>query len=295
MDTPETEFLKDAHKSFIVSIGMKRHGKTYMMLQYLKYALENDLFDYYHLVLPQFGHERDGAYQFLNQYKNKVKVYDRYHKVISDKLLKDLGKQHNFFVIDDATGELGRNFDDSLTKLVTCNEHGLSCAIWMCIHAGKKVLPPLARGMLNYLFLYYTTNQVMLKGFWEEYFSKIYRTFDEFLNVYDAAVEREIEKAGKVNAIMFSVSGAHEMNGIVDWELNKKKFDLKPNKNVKMKVQNIDAEKEKLLEKKAFLSKKLQIMDNAKKPKNSFSIGESVMKTKNKPRKTTFMPNFFSR
>jgi hypothetical protein len=270
MNESENEFMNDASKSFIVSVGMKRHGKTFMMLQYLKHSLENNIFDHYFLVLPQYGQERDLAYQFLNNYKTKVTIYPRYSEVISKKLLLEMGRTHNFFAIDDATGELGNNFDDSLKKLVTCNEHGKCCAIWMCIHAGRRVLPPLARGMLNYLFLYYTTNQLMLKGFWEEYFSVRYRKFDDFLTVYNEAVERQIDNVGKVNAIMFSVGGNHEMIGITDWDLSKKKdFKILNTKKKGLKLQEVDPDKEKIMKSHRFAELKRELTQ-PKKPTGDF-------------------------
>lgn len=222
-DTAEQEFLKDSPKSFIISLGMKRQGKTYLMLKYMRYALQNNLFEEYHVILPQFGHERDGAYQWMQkpEYKKKIFIYDKYHQVVCDKILKILINKHIFFCIDDATGELLQNFDTSITKLITCNEHGKTCCVWFNIHSAKRILPPIARQMLNYLFLYGVDDGLLLKGIWEERFSRIYRKYDEFLNVYDEAMKTE------KNAIMYALSHHHEIEGIQNWELLNMKFDDK--------------------------------------------------------------------
>ena len=242
----EREFLADAHKSFIISLGMKRHGKTYLMVQYLKYALVNDVFDEYHLILPQFGQERDEAYQFLTACDPKrVMIYDKYDEIISEKILKRMGEKHMFFAIDDATGELTNNMDQSLQKLVTCNEHGKHCAIWICVHGAKKVLTPLSRAMLNYLFLYYNTNAVMLKGIWEEYFSVLYPDYKEFLEIYKSVMSKEVN-GNQVNALLFSVKGKHELDSILDWEITTAKYpelEAKP-KKAKVKPNHIDSTEE---------------------------------------------------
>lgn len=208
----EEAFLEDSPKSFIISLGMKRQGKTFLLLKYLSWAMLNNKFEEYHLILPQFGNERDGAYQFLVNMKN-VFIYDKYHQVVCDKILSIMKKKHIMFAIDDATGELLQNFDTSMTRLLTCNEHGKSCCIWICIHSAKRVLPPLARQMLNYLFLYKVTNAMLLKSLWEEYFSMQYDRFDEFKQIYLDAMETD------KNAIMFALSGQHELDGITSWSL----------------------------------------------------------------------------
>lgn len=221
----EQLFLEDSTKSFIISLGMKRQGKTFLLLKYVQWAIANKKFEEYHLILPQFGHERDHAYSFLENQKN-VYIYDKYHQVVCDKVLDIMRKKHIMFAIDDATGELLQNFDTSMTRLLTCNEHGKTCCVWICIHSAKRVLPPLARQMLNYFFLYKVNNVGLLKSLWEEYFSLLYRNFEEFLNIYKQAMTTE------KNAIMFALSDKHEFEGILKWNLLNTDYSnkLKPKK-----------------------------------------------------------------
>ena len=236
----EIEFLEDSTKSFIISLGMKRQGKTFLLLKYLQWALLNGKYEEYHLILPQFGHERDGAYQFLVDMKN-VFIYDKYHQVVCDKMLTKMQSKHIFFCIDDATGELLQNFDTSMTKLLTCNEHGKSACIWICIHSAKRVLPPLARQMLNYFFLYKVNNVGLLKGLWEEYFSLLYRNFESFLQVYQEAMAKKDK-----NAIMFALSDKHDLEGISDWMLINTDFssEFKKKKEKKHKQDVNNSEKQ---------------------------------------------------
>ena len=221
--TAEQEFLKDSPKCFIISLGMKRQGKTYLTIKYMRWAIQNNIFEEYHVILPQFGHERDGAYQWMKGNK-QIFIYDKYHQVVCDKILKIMQSKHIFFCIDDASGELLQNFDTSITKLLTCNEHGKTACVWFNIHSAKRVLPPIARQMLNYLFLYNVDDGLLLKGIWEERFSRIYRKYDEFLDVYDEAMRTD------KNAVMYALSKKHDVVGIKDWDLLHMEFN-DPQKN----------------------------------------------------------------
>ena len=244
MNESETGFIEEAPKSFIVSLGLKRSGKTFLMLQYLKYALTNDIFEEYHLVLPQYGHERDGAYQFLAQFKKNVFIYDAYHSLLAKKVLELIPKKHIMFVIDDATGEFtSGGFDSHMSKLLTVNEHGKTCCVWFCIHGTRKVLPPLARAMLNFLIVYTNDDGLALKAIWEDRFSRLYPRFQDFVEMYDKAMSRDH------NAIVYALNRHHELDGIVDWDLLKMKFpqfDKSP--KGKIKVKSFDSQKEKMKE-----------------------------------------------
>ena len=265
----EQAFLEDAHQSVIISLGMKRHGKTYLMVQYLKHALVNNIYDEYHLVLPQFGQERDGAYQFLTACDPKrVFIYDKYNEILTEQVLSKKFTKHIFFAIDDATGELAGNMDQALNKLLTCNEHGKKCAIWMCVHGAKKVLSTLSRAMLNYLFLYYVTNAIMLKGLWEEYFSVLYPDWKEFLEIYKAAMTKEIN-GNQVNALLFSVRGKHEVESILDWKLTNEKFpqlDAQPKtKKGKVKLNHIDPVEERFKKEYNLRQKRIDVEEQQEK------------------------------
>ena len=50
----ENEFLNDMTDvgRFVCTIGAKGGGKSFTMLAYLKWAIQNNLYEKYHLVLP---------------------------------------------------------------------------------------------------------------------------------------------------------------------------------------------------------------------------------------------------
>ena len=239
--TPEDNFLKELGNGvFVCAIGAKRSGKTYMLTKYLMYAIKNNMFEEYHLVLPQFkGNERSHAYDFLKTCKN-VFVYNKYHEIIAKKILKLMYKKHIMFAVDDATGQFYNNIDPTLIELATCNEHQKACTIYICVHSAKKCLCPMIRQQCNFLILYRLSNRKLLYDIWEEFFSMDYYDFKEFYMLYR---EHVIENDDK-NAIIYSLNRNNEMNGITDWNLLKE--EPPEQRTGKAKLQDIDPKKEKI-------------------------------------------------
>ena len=85
-------FLNECKKNdrFTLIIGEPGGGKTYLMINTLKYYLANNTFSQYHLVLPAFKNERDGSYEFLKdpKYRKYVFIYSEYHPKIGENLFK---------------------------------------------------------------------------------------------------------------------------------------------------------------------------------------------------------------
>jgi len=52
----EDEFIDDVTQTgrFCLSIGIKAGGKTYRLLQFVKFALYNNIYERYHLMLPMY-------------------------------------------------------------------------------------------------------------------------------------------------------------------------------------------------------------------------------------------------
>ena len=236
----ENYFLEDLAKAFIISIGAKRQGKTYLMVRALAYAIDNNMFEEYHLVFPQFSGERSGAYDFLKGRKN-VFIYDKYHEVLTQKILKVFKEKHVFFGIDDASGEFMNNLDTAFCKLATCNEHQKKCTIWLCVHSAKKILSPLIRQQASFIFMYRISNMKLIQDMYEEFFSTEFGHFKEFYEIYNQNVRQydEVDEKGnkKRNAIVYSLEGKHDFEGITNWELinyeptpMKGKEKAKPNK-----------------------------------------------------------------
>lgn len=238
---PEDEFYQDMDRSAVLSVGMKRQGKTYLMIKFLMKAIKENKYDQYYLVLPQFEHERDGKYKFLSYFPN-VHIFNAYHKLVSDKVLQAVQTSHVFFGIDDATSELLNNIDVSFSKLLTCNEHGKKCAIWLCVHSCKRILTPLVRQMVNYIFIYKNSNQMLLKTMWEEYYSVDFPNFKEFIDMY-----KDIVYKNQNEAFMYSFNGNHSF-GIKHWKMMEETEPKPPKKKKKTtnNFQQIDTQKERI-------------------------------------------------
>lgn len=213
-DNSETAFLKEIGRALVISIGGKRQGKTWLLCKILKYCLDNNLFEEYHLILSQFENERDGKYDFLKKYPKIVFVYDEYHEVIAKKMLSIYEKKHIFFGIDDASGEFCTNMDYSLQKLCTRNEHACKCCIWLNVHSAKKVLSPLLRQQATNLFIYKMVNWKLLEDLYQEYFRMVIPDFKEFFALY-----KQVVFSQEHNALMYALDGHNEFNGIKTWKL----------------------------------------------------------------------------
>lgn len=172
----EEEFVNSILKNWVVlSIGTKGSGKTFLVLKYLKFALEMDLYDQYLLVLPMFMMEENNSYSFINPKDKKIFVYDNYHEVITSDLINVQSKNKNnkkktFFLIDDASGEQVFRIDDSLRHLITSIRHFNVC-LWMCVHSASGILSPFIRQQTDILFLSKITNYKLLKNIYEEFLS----------------------------------------------------------------------------------------------------------------------------
>jgi hypothetical protein len=236
----EEHFYEDMDRSVTLSIGMKRQGKTYFMMKFLIRAIREQKFEEFHLVLPQFKTERDDKYKWLKFYDN-VFIYNAYHQLVAERVLKEAQKKHIFFGIDDATSEFLTAKDASVQKLLTCNEHGAKCAVWICVHSCKKVLSPLMRQMLNYIFIYKNANAMLLKQCWEEFFSMEFDDFKEFKALYKEVVFDQDNEA-----LMYSFDGNHAF-GIKGFKMMSEEEPKPPKKVKKMPKDNymeIDAQKE---------------------------------------------------
>jgi hypothetical protein len=200
------------------------------------FAIQNDLFDEYHLILPNYGGERSNAYAFLNGRKN-VFVYDKYHEVVTKKVLNTMHKKRTFFGIDDASSAFSTVPDETFRQLATCNEHYKKCCVYICVHSSKRVLSPIIRQQITALFLYKISNMKLLKDIYDEYFA-IGMEWKDFYDTYQSNVLNN-----ERNALMYSLEGHHELEGIKNWTIMS--LEMKGGKKEK-EVKHIDPRKIKL-------------------------------------------------
>ena len=88
----EEEFIENVNKSgFIISIGCKGGGKSFLMMAYLKHALYNKTFQHIHFVCPCYSGEQNNSYDFLKNQKH-VMIYKHYTEEVSKRVDKDRKK-----------------------------------------------------------------------------------------------------------------------------------------------------------------------------------------------------------
>lgn len=183
----------------VLSIGTKGSGKTYLMLNFLKYALKNKLFQRYVLVLPAYGFEESDSYGFINVKDPNIFVFEGYNEVITKDLMKqqknEKTRKKTLFIIDDASGENVWRLDASLQKMITVVRH-LHITLWIIVHSASGILSPFLRQQCDILLLSKMTNTKLLENIWEEYLSmtKEYKGREGHKKLIDDFIELHEQK-----------------------------------------------------------------------------------------------------
>ena len=239
----ENEFIKDITETgrFILSIGIKGGGKTYKMLQFVKYALYNNIYERYHLILPMYEAEQNDSYGFLRNQQHCY-IYNGYSEKVSKLVEKDRLKYKTLFIIDDASAELVKNMDNTFMKIITTTRHGQGCTLWACVHSAKRILAPVVRQNIDWLFVYKIANRKLLIDIYEEYASMTFDTLNEFMQLYKSAMDE------KYNAVLFTIQSSNIDPMTNEWETLKSYQDitLKPHAPIKKPVEKKEPNDKKL-------------------------------------------------
>ena len=152
----ESQFLQDTTETgrFILSIGSKGSGKSYLLCSYLKYVLKHNIFKNIHFVCPCFKGEANNSYDFLKNQKH-VLVYPHYSEAITKIVDKDRRKGRTLFMVDDASGELLKQVDPSFIQLATTTRHFAGCTVYVCVHSCKKILSPIMSEFRPFIYISY--------------------------------------------------------------------------------------------------------------------------------------------
>lgn len=184
--TLEKHFLDEFDKGRVaLSVGTKGSGKSYTMLSYLRYCLENDIYDVYLLSLPAYKFEQHDSYDFIRKYKGdaKIIVFNRYDTMIFKKAVSMPNNLKKLILLDDSTGGFSWRADPvELQFLATIRHH--NCSLWIVLHVLKSALPPTMRSMVDFIFLHLNTNKKAIESLYEEYLSIAFDSFKEFMSYY---------------------------------------------------------------------------------------------------------------
>lgn len=172
----EREFIESILKNWVIlSIGCKGSGKSFLLLKFLRFALEHNIYDKYILVLPMYSMEQNDSYDFIDENDKKIFIFEAYSEVITKDLLKVQEKNKKdklkcFFAIDDASGEQVFKIDDSLRHMITSIRH-YNISLWMILHACSGILSPFIRQNCDILFLSKIVNHKLIRNIYEEFLS----------------------------------------------------------------------------------------------------------------------------
>jgi len=223
----EKFFLDDTQKGrFIVAVGSKGQGKSYLMTSFLKHVLSLGYYKNVHFVCPCYNGEASNSYQFLKDQKH-VLIYKSYSQSVSKRVDADRKKAPTLFLIDDGTSELINNIDPSFINLITTNRHFKKCTIYIAVHSSKKAMVPVVRNNIDHIFIYKIANVKLLEDIYYEFFSMLFEKFKSFKDFY---VETTKEKN---SCIHFSIHQDGIDINVKNWMINreKDKIKLKPTAN----------------------------------------------------------------
>ena len=213
--TLEKEFLEEFEGKLAIAIGCKGSGKSFLLLHYVYYALEHDMYDEYHLVLPCYLFEERDSYSWLKNHKTpaKIYIYNEHDEMIMNKLI-DRPQPYNkaFYGIDDSTGSWSIQADPDEIKYLSRLRH-FRVTQFIVVHVVRAGLPASLRAQIDMLFLFMSTNRIALQAAYEEWGSMTYPNFKEFLQVFK---ENVLDK--KYNAMLIFCRKVNTIDtNVHDW------------------------------------------------------------------------------
>jgi len=230
------DFIKELQEGSVISlsIGVRKSGKSYNLLNILRWSFENDIYDKYWLCLPVYDFESQYSYRFIREYKKnnnkKVHIYNKYSFLLTEHFLKNAKKIHeskerHFLYIDDASlSKLAMNTPEFNDFLAISRHIGFS--VFICFHSltSGKTLSPFLRQQCDYLMLYRIISSNLLYSLYEEYIklSQDIENFKDFRDKYKAHTTDDF-KSMLVNT----------REGTIDWDLKHLEDHLKPVKKKK--------------------------------------------------------------
>lgn len=230
---PEGEFADSLLQNRVVlSIGTKGSGKSFLMLNFLRFALKYKLYERYILVLPAYKFEQNDSYSFIDDKDPDIFIFEGYNEVIIAQLMEqqknEKTQKKTLCIVDDASGENVWRIDPSMQKMITVVRH-LNITIWLIIHSATGVLSSFIRQQCDVLLLSKMTNAKLLENIWEEFLSLTYeyqgreghkKFYNDFIKMHEQKYQVLYLDLRK-NIVCFDAGS----------------FTFKPKKSVRMKVE----------------------------------------------------------
>lgn len=204
-----------------LSIGTKHSGKSYFMLQYLRYAMKHNLYQKYILVLPSFEFEENDSYSFLDAKKKHVYIFTEYNPIILSHHMKSQMRHslNTLIIIDDASGEAIFNIDEHLQKFITSIRH-YNTNLWLIVHSAKRILSPFIRQQVDILFLYKLSDKDLLETIFREFLSlhPLYHKRGDFNMFCDRYIK--LQHLYKFPCLYINTRDSTMCPEVCDWKLN---------------------------------------------------------------------------
>lgn len=248
----EEEFLSDDQCRISVFVGIKGSSKTYTILHLLKKYIDTHRYTRYYLIFPSYLNDNDQEqYEFLRQVKDKnikIKLFTKYSPSVIKTIMKERKKdekENALLIIDDSTDQgVDLSKDKNFIHIITTSRH-IKLAIHLVTHTLKKVLSPVVRNNIDYLFTYRIVNKTLLESLYDELFSSFpdWTNFKDFSQWYF----KNILKVQYTCIFLNCLSMDYDYH-VKDWKLMNpkatavKNIKAKPAANIK--VQEVDAEKD---------------------------------------------------
>lgn len=175
------KFVDDFMKKplFILSIGVKKSGKSYNTLALLKHAMEHKVFNNYILCLPVFDYEATDSYDFIKKEqkskKSNIRVFDRYSYLITAEIMKSaktLKGKRTLIFIDDAMLSSSSIYSPDFYGMLSIARHlGITLIVNYHSLTSGRCLSPFVRQNIEYLCLYKIVSEDLLRMIYDEYLS----------------------------------------------------------------------------------------------------------------------------
>lgn len=186
--------LKDCkQEAFVLSVGLKGSGKTYLVSQMLRWCMTAQrsdgkigLYEKYFVIAPTYGYEASGTYAFLNDKKwtgrAQVFVAEEYGTSLSQDFLNRKEKPdtpRSLIFVDDLTAaaHTALSSDPNFLRLVSIMRHK-RVSIIMCHHTlraggggSTSIVNPFLRAQLSMIFIHKISNVKLAKALYEEFIS----------------------------------------------------------------------------------------------------------------------------
>ncbi len=214
----EKEFLDDNKQNgrFIVIVGRKGSGKSFLLTNFIAICYYYNLYDLYEFILPEYATDANSeTYKFISNHPNTT-IYNTYNSKITENVKLQSKSKRILYCLDDSTSYLFENKNKAeLLNLASTCRHGRGITVFVVCHALKNVLIPSIRGLIDYMFIGAFTNYTIIKRHLYEENCSMMMTEKEFMEEYKENIIR-----GEHNFLFINNKCETDFH-VQDWALSK--------------------------------------------------------------------------